>query len=207
MPFPDAATLQRIEALTDTIEASSAAEVVVTVASRSGSYRDIDLAWGSLFALATLLVLVFSPLHVSEIGLIPNLLIAYGLGVFLSRHSSRMRRWLTTPARRRQQVADAARKAFLGEALDATPGRVGVLLYLSMLEGEVEVVADHGVIAALGLAPLNAFRYQLAQAGESALVPAFVEAFEALGRVLGAQLPATADTVHLIPNRPRVVDE
>lgn len=207
MPFPDTATLQRMEALTDTIEASSAAEVVVTVASCSGSYRDVDLAWGSLFALATLLVLVFSPLRVSEMGLIPNLLIAYGLGVFTSRRSSRMRRLLTTPARRRQQVADAARAAFLGEALDATPGRVGVLLYLSMLEGEVEVVADHGVTAALGLAPLNAFRHQMAQVGDATLVPVFLEAFEALGQILGAQLPATAETVHRIPNRPRVVQE
>lgn len=206
MPFPQPATLQRIESLTDAIEAESAAEVVVTVASRSGAYRDVDLTWGSLLAFLTLLILVFSPIEVSEAGLVPNLLIAYALGVHASRRSSRMRRLLTSPDRRRQQVRDAAQRAFLAEALDAVPGRVGVLLYVSMLEREVELVVDHGVAAALGPAPVQEFRLRLSRCGEGALLDDFLEAFEALGLALRKGLPVTADTVHLVPNRPRLVE-
>jgi len=207
MRFPDASIMQRVEELTDRIEQGSAAEVIVTVASRSGSYRDVDMTWGAIFVLLTLLVLVFSPLEVSEVGLLPNLLVAYALGWFLSRRLPFMRRMATSATRRRQQVRDAARLAFLDASLDATPARVGVMVYLSLLERDLEVVADHGVVGALGLAPTHEFRHAVHHTTDAKRLDVFMAALERYGESLQAQLPCGPETVHAIPNRPRVVRE
>lgn len=207
MRFPARPYLLRVEELTDLIEQGSSAEVVVTIASRSGSYRDVDHTWGAVMALVSLVVLVFSPLVVSHGGLLSNLLLSYGLGWFLARRIPALRRIFTSAARRRQQVCDAARLAYFDAALDATPTRVGVMLYLSLFERDLEIVADHGVVSAMGRAPQHEFEESIRQATDAERLDVMLSGLERYGAILQKLLPAGPETIHTIPNRPRLVEE
>lgn len=126
------------------IEQKSAAEVVVVVAPRSGSYADADLLWGILAGLAALAYILHGPVLFSPEMVIVNLLLVGGLAWWLSRRSEPLRRLVTTAARRRVQVEEAARSIFVGRGLGATRQRTGILLYLSLLEHEAVLLPDYG---------------------------------------------------------------
>ena len=175
------------------IEAQTSAEVVVTLRRQSGDYAAADRLAGALAAFACLLVLLFHP-HPFAVSTMPvDVLLAFGLGLFASARSAAVRRALTSAATRARLVATAARAAFVEQGVARTAQRTGLLVYVSLLERAVEVVADVGVDpAALGpawTASLTALRSAVVRGDADAFHAALV----ALGPPLGQALPRRAD--------------
>ena len=127
------------------IERRSAAEVVVSVRRRSGSYLHADLLVGACAALATLAFLLFSPFPFALVWfLFDPLLVGAAFALTLGRLPG-VRRALTGRDTRRARVRIAADALFFEKGVHHTRDRTGVLLYVSLLERRVQLIADSGI--------------------------------------------------------------
>jgi putative membrane protein len=190
---------QAIDAVGE-IEAVTSAEVVVTVRRQSASYRASDLLAGSALAFAALLCLLFLPQPFAVTTMPLDVLVSFGLGALVSARSPLLRR-LLAPARTRQRnVHAASRAAFVDLGVSRTRGRGGLLVYVSLLEQAVEIVADIGIDpGALGPAWSDAVG-GLEAAVRRGDVAAFRASLVRLAAPLAQALPRQADDVDELPN-------
>lgn len=176
------------------LESTTSAEVVVVVRLQSSHHRAADLTAGALVSFASLLVLLFSPAPVALEVLPLDVAASFAIGALLATRSPWVERVLTPARERRRQVHAGACAAFVDHKIGRTRGRTGILVYVSLLERAVEVVADVGVDPATLGPPWT----EALAALERALSPRpdlarFLETLSALGPVLGRVLPRSAD--------------
>ncbi|MFO0761317.1 MAG: hypothetical protein U0359_32870 [Byssovorax sp.] len=179
------------------IEGVTSAEVVVTLRAASGSYRHADYLAGAVLTFAGLCFFLFYPADFrTEVFPIEALLLFIG-GSALSAYLPPLRRLFSSRAHRAESVLTAARAAFVAQGISRTRGRSGILVFVSMLERRVEIVADIGVDEeALG-APWKEARARLAGsiAGDPT-IERFIEALAALGPALHEKMPRAEDDVN-----------
>jgi len=133
----------------ESIEACSSAEVVITVRHHSGSYLHADLIVGAIAAVGTLAFTLYSSFEFSLLSiLIDPLIVGIAFGC-LSTQLPMVRRWITPAKARRRRVIQAAHATFYEKGIRLTKERIGILVYMSLLERAVEVVCDTGVHAAV----------------------------------------------------------
>lgn len=196
--FAEESAKQRVKKAVESVEAQSSAEVVVAVRDHSGSYRHADLAGGALLSYAVLLYTLFSP-QVFGLPIIALLVPAsFALGALGVRSWPRLRLALAGRSQVQQAVASAARSTFVELAVASTRDRTGILIYVSLLERRVRVVADRGVKeAAPGASWKSAVGRMegvLAQYEDDAeALDALVRSVSALGPVLSDDLPRRPD--------------
>ncbi|HEY0926362.1 TPM domain-containing protein [Brevundimonas sp.] len=161
-------THARIAAAIAAAEANTSGEVFCVLARKVSSYRDVSLAWAAAAALILPLGLVplgFEPDWVPGLtdsweaahlaardANIGHAVTAYALiqaavflGVFLLTSIPFLRRWVTPRSIRRARVQKAAMQQFLAHGLHVTEARTGVLLFASLADHQVEVIADQGI--------------------------------------------------------------
>jgi putative membrane protein len=178
------------------VEAQTCAEVVVAVRRRSGSYRDANVLIGSLCATATLAFALFSPWPFSLrwIFLDPVLVgVATALG---AGYAPALQRWVTLGRERRRRVEVHARSMFVERGIDATTGRTGILVYVSILERDACVVADTGVTSRVPAAEWRDAVGEIERAARQSKAAAVVQAISKLGPVLARHLPRAHDDVN-----------
>lgn len=188
MIHTDARFASAVEAAVSRLEAGTDAEVVVVAAARSASYRDASLLLGGAGGLAMLVAVLFVDRAVAPWMVPVDVALGAALGYGLGRLSWVLRR-LVPASRRRRAVLRAARDAFVEEAVHATPQRSGVLVYVSALEGEVVVLPDVGVEAAVPRGRWVA----AARAIDGRDLDRFLTGLAGLGEVLCAHLPPTPE--------------
>lgn len=210
-PAPDR---RRIEEAVRTAEARTRGEIVVAAVPASGEYA--GTAWtgaclGSLAALAGVVLVHWlsgawgfgSPFWV--------LLCATGgalLGYLAAGRSHRLTRWLTPEEVFERQVDLAARAAFLEHEVFATRDRAGVLLFLSLLEHRVEVLADSGIERHVAPGEWGAIvDGMVAGIREGRAADAVIAAVERCGEILDrAGLERRPDDVNELGDRLRGLD-
>jgi len=195
-------------ALTETvraIEASSSAEVVVEVRARSGSYAHADLQAGFIFAFAMLLFVLFSPWDFAPAWVPIVVLVSYAVGWFVSSKSNPLRGLLTTRRQREQNVRTFAAAAFVERGVANTERETGLLVYLSLLEQRIELVADRGVLDAAPVLEWN----QLVEAARMsrATTASLVGVMRALQPMLTRYLPARAADRDELSNEVRFTNQ
>ena len=136
---------ERIAEAVAAAEDQTSAELVIVGVPYSGSYRDVEYLVGIAAGLVFLGWALFSDHHVPLGAVIPSMLLAGGVAGFGARYSPRLRRWLTTHARRVRQAETAAEVAFLQNGVDTTRARTGILIHVSVVEQHVTLVADRGI--------------------------------------------------------------
>lgn len=181
------------------LEARTDAELIVVAAPRSGSYRDVGLIAAAIATLLMLVVLLLIPVDVHPWMLVPELAITFlGTAWLASWHV--VQRRLVPARRRRAQVEQAAHAEFHRETVHATPHRTGVLIYVSAMEGLVQVIPDLGIEGRVPRVPWEracaTFRHDDLEH--------FLEGLEALGQVLEEHVPALETDLVDLPNAPRV---
>jgi putative membrane protein len=135
-------------------ERHTAGEIVPFIVARSGRY-EVAVWRGACVAAALALagVLILLRLHTGW-GLAwlydvrgPALLMlaAGALGGLVTAFVSRLRRRLAGAARIDRAVRQRATRAFVEEEVFATRGRTGILLFVSLFERRIEVLADAGI--------------------------------------------------------------
>ena len=162
---------------------------MVDVRARSGSYAQADSRFGALLAFLSLAVLVFMPWVVPPITVLVASVAFYLGGLAISRHNASVRRMFTTRRERSQVVRTHAAAAFHQRGISNTSAETGVLLYVSLLERRIEVLADRGLLAKVNAIEWNAVVEELHRGGE--IDPDVVlTAIHALGAILARDVPA-----------------
>lgn len=185
------------------IEKETNAELVIAVRARSGSYRHVDYLSGAILAYAGLLFLLFSPWTFKPYWVAIDVALLFALGVFISSRSNAVRRLLTTREQRARAVREGAAAMFYEAGIANTAAEMGVLIYLSLFERRLELLADRGVLT--GAPPLewNESVFDLQQAGRRPHPETFLKALRAFGVMLGKHIPATGENPNELGDLPR----
>jgi putative membrane protein len=173
-------------------EQRTSAEVVVALRRASSNYRAASLLFAALAALATLLVMVFAPTEFPLWGFALDAAIVFAFAMWVAGLFPPIQRGLTPDDDRARTVREAAAATFLARGVHRCKARNGLLVYVSMLEQQVEFVADIGID--------RASIESAHKSAQSALlvgdVGAFVTAIESIGELLGPAHPRSADDVN-----------
>jgi putative membrane protein len=189
-----------VEQAVTTLETLTDAEVVVVSAERSGHYRDLAAAGATGLSLIALIGMMAVPFHVSSFMVVIDVIGVWLLSAWLANGKWFIRR-LSSADRRDSQVREAAAADFHREAVHATPDRTGLLIYVSALEGRVEIIADLGLEAKI---PRGKWAQAVAEFSHDDLEH-FLAGLERVGAVLAECCPATEEGKKIdLPNAPRV---
>lgn len=193
---------ERVEALVKEVESGTSAELIVVVAGRSSSYRWVA-AWVTVvFGLAAAAFFCWSPWVFDDRWIPIDVLVVGGAAGALVGTNERLRVWLAGRSEPGAAVRLAADAAFWQEAVHATRGRTGVLIYVSVLERIVTVRADSGITATV---PGADWLPAVAAVEAAGVAPEpFAAAFRALGKALCTHLPRAHDDENESPDAPRV---
>jgi len=190
----------RLRAAIRAAEARTDGEIVTVIAATSMRDTFYPMLWAGVLAIcstALLKLLWFEPAYgVSlTVELLLFSLLAWGL------QQPACTRWLVPRAVRRAACAQAARAQFCAQGLYRTRGATGVLLYVSLAERQVELLADEGIHRLVPAGAWDGIVQQLivrVRAGEAG--DGFVVAVEAVGALLAHYAPATGDNPNELPD-------
>ncbi|HEX8710205.1 MAG TPA: hypothetical protein VF723_18320 [Pyrinomonadaceae bacterium] len=185
------------------IEAETDAELVVVVRARSGTYRHADYLCGAALSFAGLLFLLFSPFDFHHYWVAVDVALLFVIGAYVSSRSSAVRRLLTTEEARGEAVRTGAAAMFYEAGIANTDAEMGVLIYLSLLERRLELIADRGVLKALPPLQWNEQLYELHRAGRRPELQTLVNGIRTLGALLAKHLPPTGENPNELPDMPR----
>jgi putative membrane protein len=131
---------QRIAAAIATAEQATSGEIVAVVAEASGSYLSAPFVWAGIAALAVPLPLIhwtwwpIQTIYIVQIAVFSVLSLVFAY---------RPLRLALTPRSTKHRLAHRrALEQFLAQNLHTTPGRTGVLIFVSVAERYAEIVAD-----------------------------------------------------------------
>ncbi len=180
----------RITAAIHAAEKSTSGEFVAVVARASDHYVFTPLLWSAILALlfpGTTLFLGLSlrPVHIYQIQLLIFLVLA-ALFLFVPGLHLRL-----VPTRVKHTRASRLAKAqFYLQGVQLTAHHSGVLLFVSLAEHYVEIVADKGIHERLGEAHWQGIIEQfVAQVRQGRVVDGFVEAISACGAAMAKHYP------------------
>ena len=185
------------------IEKATDAELVVVVRARSDHYRQADYLFGALLALAGLLFLVFSPFNFHPYWFVVDVIALFAIGTYMSSHSKTIRHLLTRATFRADAVRKSAAATFYDGGIANTNSEMGVLVYVSLLERRLELIADRGILKAVDPLEWNQRLFELHQVGKSPDPESLQTAIKHLGTLLQEHLPATGENPNELPDMPR----
>ena len=185
------------------IEKETDAEIVIVVRARSASYRQADYLCGSMLGFVALLFLLFSPFNFHQYWVPLDVAALFAAGLYLSSRSYVIRRLLTRKNFRAEAVRTGAAAMFYEAGIANTNAEMGVLIYLSLLERRLELIADRGVLKAVPALEWNHSLFALRQAGRRPELPVLLKAVRDLGALLAKYLPATGENPNELPDQPR----
>jgi putative membrane protein len=208
---------QRIAAAIKVAEAETSGELVPYIVPRCAPYEAVPWRAGVLSALLMLAVLALAralPLGLpapltSEGAVLLLVLFVGGLGAFVAASVPGLVRRFAGADRMEAAVHQRALQAFVEEEVFATRDRTGVLLFVSLLERRIEVVADAGVYQAVDAAAWADVTARVRHGIEAdALARGLIDGIEACGTLLREHgFHAPSDDPDELPSRLRVDDE
>ena len=185
------------------IEKCTDAELVLVVRARSHSYAAANYLFGALLAFACLNFLLFSPFSFHEFWVPIDVALLFVLGAFISSRSNAIRRWLTRKTVRDKSVRTGAAAMFYEAGIANTKAEMGVLVYLSLLERRLELIADSGILKAVPPLEWNQTLFELHEAGKQPHPETLTAGLEKLGVLLAQHLPAGTENPNELPDAPR----
>ncbi len=218
----DAGARNLIENTIARVEKDTSAEIVCAIATESGRYDRAESLLG--LSMAILFLAVADLLFDSSAdqgwsagqGMLLGMQSAavaagFVLGSWLASTVHSLRRPLVPARELAEEVARAADHVFALASVGMTSGRTGVLVYVSLFERRVVVLADrrtYDVLGADGVVALRDLALERLRAGDVA--GAFTACVEAAGERLKTRLPAAAaanpdeisNKVLVFPGRP-----
>jgi putative membrane protein len=84
-----------------------------------------------------------------------------------------------------------------------TQAEMGILIYLSLLERQLELIADRGILKKVPAQEWNQQLFELHQNGNHPGPHTFLSAVRDFGKVLAQHVPATGENPNELPDMPR----
>ena|SRR5437868_619215 len=186
------------------IEKNTNAEIVVVVRGRSGSYRHADYLFGAIVALFGLIFVLFSPWEFHTYWIPFDVTGLFVAGAFVSSRGDWLRRLFTSKTFQQKAARTGAAAMFYEAGIANTSAENGVLIYLSLLERQMEVIADRGVLKSVPPLKWNHAVFELKELAKDAEPGKLVEGLRSLGKLLAEHLPATGENPNELADGPRI---
>jgi len=186
------------------IEKGTEAEIVIVVRGRSGSYRHADYLCGMFLAFIGLLFVLFSPFDFHTYWVPFDFAALFLIGTFVSSRSDVIRRLLTTRSSRAKSARAGAAAMFYEAGIANTHAENGLLIYLSLLESQLEVIADRGILQAVPPLKWNHSVFELKQVAQKPEPERLLKALGDLGVLLTQYLPPTGENPNELADGPRI---
>jgi putative membrane protein len=183
-----------------TAEARTHGEIVTVIARTSGDYFYYPTLWAALLAIVSPTLLLALPVTFGPLGIVEMQLVVFGLLALLLRWVP-IRMQLVPRAVQRLHASRRAREQFYAQNLHHTGGQSGILLFVSVAEHHVEIIADAGIHARVPAGTWDQVVSRLTarvKAGE--VGEGFIEAVNAVGAQLAAHFPATGVNPNELPD-------
>ncbi len=189
-----------------TQESRTQAEMVTVVADASDSYRYIPVLWASIISMFVPGLLYisglwtdFSTLYTIQVMLFLALAFAFRQGALKFR--------LIPKRVLRERAARMARQQFFEQRLHHTEKRLGVLLFVSVAERYVEILADSGASDQIKDQQWQHIVAEFSlQVAKDRVVDGFIGAIEQCGDLLAAVAPQKETPVNALPNKLVILD-
>ena len=181
-------------------EQKTSGEIYCVMATASGDYRFVAIARAALIALAIPLPLFyFTPLWIEQIYFVQ-------IGIFLAcafLFSLPGLRYALVPRRIKHDRASVeAKRQFAAHGLHLTQERTGVLIFASVAERYVEIVADAGIHAKVSQEVWDqAVQAMIEKIKQDRPVEGFIEAIQICGGVLAEHFPPGALNKNELPDK------
>lgn len=189
--------------LRDTIrqaEAKTSGEIVTVIARASGDYFYYPTLWAALLAILSPLLPIGLAVSFAPLGIIELQLLVFALLALAFRWPP-IKLKLVPRVVQRQYCMRRAREQFLAQNLHTTRERTGVLLYVSVAEHHVELLADAGIHARVPAGTWDQVVNRLtAQVKAGQVGAGFTEAVNAIGTQLATQFPAAKANPNELPD-------
>jgi putative membrane protein len=185
------------------IEKATDVEVVLIVRARSTDYRHADYLFGAILSFLGLLFLLFSPFEFHHYWVAIDVALLFVIGVYLSSHSNAIRRRLTTKNFREKAVRTHAAAMFYEAGIANTSAEMGLLVYLSLFERRLELIADRGVLKGVPALKWNQIMFELHEIGRQPEPETLQAGLTKLGALLAQHLPATGENPNELADAPR----
>lgn len=187
---------QRIEAA----ERQTRGELVTVIARESDAYLFVPLLWAGLIALSIPPVVVLADLWV-DLATVSLIQLAAFLVLALLFRWRPVKMRLVSKAIKLQRAARAAREQFLAQGVHNTSDRCGVLIYVSVGEHYVEILADRAISAKVAQTEWDAIVAAfVASVKKGEIAAGFEQAVDACGALLAKHFPATPDERNELPD-------
>lgn len=215
--FLDEKERAEIEQTAAEAEGRTSAEIVCALATESGRYDRpgslVGLA-GSLLALGVAHLVASPPssepgtwteAHLSLGWQSLAVVAGFTIASLLASYVHPLRGLFTSSREMEEETLRAARQVFVVERLASTRSRGGVLVYVSLFERRVVVLADKGVMDALGEPFVRELRdLAVARLRASRRKETFTDTIRLAGERLASALPAAAREADELPTHLRV---
>ncbi len=213
--FTDEQARQVVDAIA-VAEQKTSAEIVCAVATESGRYDRAELVCGVILAAVSLISAhsiqliwqldqgSFEP--VAALGPAWQVAILIGgvvVGAFITSYWHGLRRLLVSERMQQEEVDRAATYVFAAAGMTATSQGTGLLIYVSLFERRVVVLADQRALEVLGESGIEALRdTAVSHLRQRRMVETFVTVIQQATGSLAGKLPADADAnPDELPNR------
>lgn len=186
------------------IEKGTNAELVVVVRGRTGTYRHADYLFGAVLALAGLIFVLFSPIEFHTYWIPLDAIALFAAGSWISSRGDWLRRLFTTKKFRANAARAGAAAMFYEAGIANTAAENGLLIYLSLLERRLEIIADRGILKAVPPLKWNECVFELKQIGRNATPEKFINGLRQAGALLAEHLPPTGENPNELADGARI---
>lgn len=181
-------------------EAKTTGEIVTVIAQASGDYFYYPTLWAALLAILSPLLPMIFAVSFAPFGIIELQLLVFVLLALIFRWPPLKMR-IVPHAVKQQYCARRAREQFLAQNLHTTRDRTGVLLYVSVAERHVELLADAGIHELVPEGTWDEVVNKMTMQVKIGRVgTGFIEAVNTVGAQLAAHFPATGINPNELPD-------
>ena len=196
----DQGDIDRIAEAIRRTETATTGEIFCVLARSSGSYRAYPLVLAFLIALIVPLPLIYLTFTSAVTIYSAQLGSAIVLAMLFNHRSLRF--GVVPKSVKRDRANAEAQKQFAAHGLHQTNDRTGVLIFVSLAERNVEVVADTGISEKVSAKVWDdAVNALLSAVKRDELGNGFIEAIGICGKVLAEHFPPGAVNKDELPNK------
>lgn len=199
MSFISSKDAERISDAITKAERMTSGEIVAVVAEQSSRYQHVPFMWAALLALIVPWPLIhFTWMKVQWIFLIQLLVF---LALLALAWQPKVRVALVPKSISNANVRRRASEQFIAQNLHTTTGRTGVLIFVSIAEHRVEIIADSGIDARVPPGTWQSIVDEFTrEIGHGKAVDGFIHAIERIGAHLSEHFPPGAIDPNELPD-------